>query len=491
MTWLALLALTALGGSLRFIGLAAQSFWVDEYLWTRTAMLSSLRRIVLLDDGYPPTMALLFRAMTSLGLGSDWWLRSPSALAGTLAVPAVYLVARRLADRSTALVAAALLAVHPLAIWYSQEAGAYSIMMLAAILSTYYLLRLMQGGGLKSGAAYALCAGVGFGVHYYFVFVLMAHAPFVLADFVRRRESRRTWLATAGLCILALGLFLPLFFDDVRGQKGYDRAQEFSILAMPYTAQTFAGGFALGPAVRAIHPGFRSGVTPWREIAENFVLPTLGVALLVVLSVRAFPAWRGRRLALLLTMILVPLLAPWLNSLLGVGYRPRYSLPALPFLLVWCAGAIHGRFRPSRALLLGLAAIEAIGFVFSLTPDHRREDNRSAAAFVESQGGGDVLLLGEGADPFKRYGQGLPRVIDLDTLDVEDAGRLKTLLATYLTGPGDLWLVSSRPWTEDPEDRVLTYLRQALPLVEVREFPGVVTRRFGRARPATALHRPG
>jgi hypothetical protein len=102
-----LLAVTLLAALARLVDLGWQSFWVDEYLWTLTASMKSIAAIVHRPDGYPPTVALLFRCLQRAGLGADWWLRLPSALAGALSVPALYAVGRRLAPPATALLAPA------------------------------------------------------------------------------------------------------------------------------------------------------------------------------------------------------------------------------------------------------------------------------------------------------------------------------------------------------------------------------------------------
>jgi 4-amino-4-deoxy-L-arabinose transferase-like glycosyltransferase len=63
-------------------------------------------------------------------------LRAPAVLAGTASVPALWWAARRLGYRETvALGAAALLALNPMAIWYSQEARPYALVMLASCLA--------------------------------------------------------------------------------------------------------------------------------------------------------------------------------------------------------------------------------------------------------------------------------------------------------------------------------------------------------------------
>ena len=58
-------------------------------------------------------------------------LRSLSALIGTAVIPIAYLCGRELVSRRAGLVAAALVALSPFMIWYSQEAREY--MLLAAL----------------------------------------------------------------------------------------------------------------------------------------------------------------------------------------------------------------------------------------------------------------------------------------------------------------------------------------------------------------------
>jgi 4-amino-4-deoxy-L-arabinose transferase-like glycosyltransferase len=479
-----LLAVTLLGAFVRLVDLGWQSLWVDEYLWTVTASMKSIAAIVHRPDGYPPTVALLFRALQRAGLGADWWLRLPSALAGALSVPALYAVGRRLAGPATALLAAGLLAINPMAVWYSQEAGAYAMAMLCGLLATWCFLRLLEGAGAGAALGYAVAAGAGFGLHYYFLFLPMAHAPFALLDAREHRDRRRTWIAAAILTAVAIGAWMPLFVGDVRGQREQDRGQEFSLLALPYTTQTFVGGFAIGPAVRLMHPAVRAGRTPWSAFGPDVLSSALAILVAGVLFVVALPAPRAGRRLFLAAAIAAPILGPYLNSLLGVGYRPRYALVALPYALLWLAGGIETRRRRLAAVLLAVFALFGLaGLARSHSPMHRREDNRAAAAWVARGGGGDAILIGEGADPFERYATGLDRLVALDAPDTVDDAALERRLAPLLAGRGDLWLVSSRPWTEDPEDRVPAWIGARLAPAGITEFAGVTVRRYARGRP--------
>jgi len=474
--------LTLLAAAIRFGTLTRQSLWMDEYIWTLTGGLKSFASILNRPDGYPPTIAFMVKALTSLGLDSDFALRAPSALAGTLAVPVLYLLGRRVAGRTPAILAAGLLAIHPFAVWYSQELGAYAMLSLFALTSSLCLLKLFDGGGSGWAAGYALSVAAGFGVHYYFAFVVLAHFPFAaVALFRARGPALRPLIACAALTAAALLLWAPFFLDDVRAQREHDRGAAASLFALPYTGQMFAGGFALGPPLREMHAAVRAGSTPTDIAPRQMVLPVIGIALLAGLLLLGLTAdWRGR-FRFVLALAVLPFLGPWANSLAGVGYRPRYAVAALPFTLLLASGGIRtARRRTVTVLLVPFIACELYGLVKMFHPDHAREDTRSAAIYIAAGGGGPVILLGEGAEPYKRYARARGALVDLDLADVKDAARLEGILGPVIDMGSDVWLVSSRAWTEDPEGEVPRRLAAALRPAESKRFAGVVVQRYVR-----------
>ena len=79
---------------------------------------------------------------------TEFALRFPSVLAGTLAVPAVYILAKRLAGARAALVAALLAATAPYLVWYGQEAKMYAALTLLIPLALWWTTEAAQRGGL-------------------------------------------------------------------------------------------------------------------------------------------------------------------------------------------------------------------------------------------------------------------------------------------------------------------------------------------------------
>lgn len=459
---------------MRFIHLDTQSFWIDEYFWVLLGS-EGLTAIAHTADGYPPVYAFLVHFLLRAGLDSDWWLRVPSAVAGTLAIPLTYYIGRQVEDDSSAAIAAALLAIHPLAVWYSQEVGAYALLMLCTLLSTLCFLALLRGSSLLSALGYALSTSLGFGLHYYFIFVVAAHAVVVVHGWRRYAARRRVWLWTALLTIAAAGIWGQSFLADLTGQSTMDSARPFSWLALPYTALTFVGGFSLGPALRTLHPSVSTGVPVWDTLEPSLLTTLLVIAVIVALTLMSCARRLRARRILVLAMLLCPILGAWLCSAVVVGYRPRYVLPALPFALLWCTGSLRTPLRPAAlALLVLFTTLALAGLVQINAPLYAREDNRSAAWYVASQSGhAPVVLLGLGTEPFTRYAKDRRQVFALRPYDVQDDTTLQQAMADFLTGSQGFWLVSSRPWTIDPTNRVQAFLQSRLALREETMFAGV------------------
>src|SRR5688572_21542706 len=124
----ALLWIIALGAALRFSTLGVQDFWFDEIVTVREISLApfDLLKQIHAAEYNPVTYPLLAGLWEGAFGTSEVGVRALSALAGTLTIPLVFGAAGALASRRAALIAAALTAVNPLLIWYSQEARTYS-----------------------------------------------------------------------------------------------------------------------------------------------------------------------------------------------------------------------------------------------------------------------------------------------------------------------------------------------------------------------------
>jgi 4-amino-4-deoxy-L-arabinose transferase-like glycosyltransferase len=141
---------------------------------------------------------------------SEGWFRLPAALAGILCVPAVWCLARRVADRSTAFLACVVLIGMQLFVGASRLARGFALEMLLVVLATLFLAIAVQDGRPGFRWAWAACLVAAVWMHALALLLVPAHlAALLLAGDARR--VARLWIPPS----LALGAGvspLVLFF---------------------------------------------------------------------------------------------------------------------------------------------------------------------------------------------------------------------------------------------------------------------------------------
>ena len=212
-------ALCLLAAVLRFATLDVQSFELDEAVTVGLLELDfgdMLERIPE-SESTPPLYYLLAWPWAKLFGTGEVGLRSLSALMGTAAVPIAWLAARELAGGFAGAITAALIATNPLMVWESQEARAYSLLVLTGALSLLFLaLSLRAAPRRRDIVLWAVSAVLALATHYFAVFLVAGEAAWLLI----RGRSRAT-LAAVGALVVAGLLVLPLALDQ-RGHGGAD-----------------------------------------------------------------------------------------------------------------------------------------------------------------------------------------------------------------------------------------------------------------------------
>src|SRR5215210_7487143 len=153
-TLIALAALTGLAALLRFSTLDLQSYWFDESVTVSLVRLDlggMLERIPA-SESTPPLYYLLAWLWSKPFGSNEAGLRSLSALLGTATVPLAYAAARELCSRRVGLTVAALAAVSPVLVWYSQEARAYALVVALTTGSLWAFARLVRRPSVAAAA---------------------------------------------------------------------------------------------------------------------------------------------------------------------------------------------------------------------------------------------------------------------------------------------------------------------------------------------------
>ena len=138
-------AVTLLALVLRFYRIGEKSIWLDEAfsLWiARHPLWEGLGWLIRIDQ-HPPLYYSLLHLWTELFGELQGTVRMLSALFSTATVPLFYAAARRLLDRPSATIAAAILAISPFHVQFAQETRMYALLTLEVTCVLYFVARLL------------------------------------------------------------------------------------------------------------------------------------------------------------------------------------------------------------------------------------------------------------------------------------------------------------------------------------------------------------
>lgn len=135
---------------------ARRPFWFDELVSVEIAGLGP-RAFADYVFGVESNMALYHAVLALwLQLGSDEaWVRLPSITFAVATLPFVFALGRRLFDRTTAMLAVALMCVNVSFVGYARDARSYALVLLLVTASYYFLVRGAQDGRGRDWAAWA------------------------------------------------------------------------------------------------------------------------------------------------------------------------------------------------------------------------------------------------------------------------------------------------------------------------------------------------
>ena len=340
-----LILLTALAAAVRCATLSYQSLWLDEIYTVVEAGRpwgTLLLNLFLPQQGYPLYILGMRLWIVLLGTG-EAALRLPSALAGIATVPLLYLLGRRTFGRAAGLVAATLLALSPLAIWYSLEAKAYALLLLVTVVAWLLLWEAVEQGGRWRWLGWAGITLIGLSVHRLFILSLLGQLVYIVYLARQGHFTRRYRLVLLGLLILTLlltvaGLWWTLGREGA-GQQ-FDVQRRWQDLASTFTQ--FSLRIPPGPPEPPVLVDRRPWLIPF-GLAALAGLVALGRGI-------AARAARRRRAVFLLAFLVVPPGVFYLLYLIRPFYYERYLLGTLPAYLLLLAVGIVQLWKWTQAL---------------------------------------------------------------------------------------------------------------------------------------------
>jgi mannosyltransferase len=369
---LAILGLILLAFALRVYRLPAQNLWYDEGVsWYLTGM--PLRALTewTANDIQPPLFYYLLWLWARLAGTCEYALRFPSVIFGTLTVPLIWTTGWRLLGKRAAWLAALMLVISPLHVYYAQEARMYTLLTFLGLLSSYLLLRLTAGPTARDDAqttrattwgrpynpyvwAYVLAIVAALYVHYFAFFLLAAHALYVL--YLWRGQSRNSYSLNPSLAvsitisITVAILYLP-WLPFLLTRYGVDTSYWPGALKLGEVARKLFLAFGLGETVK-------ESVGIWLAVGYGLILLISLVALIV--NERRRKGKEGRLIAgssspipryplppnlvFLLLYLFVPLVLVLLLVQRTPKFNPRYAMLASPAFILLIAGGLASLF---------------------------------------------------------------------------------------------------------------------------------------------------
>lgn len=455
----ALSLILIVGAYLRLTALARQSLWFDEIdvvVRAQRPLSVVLHTFVAPGENGPFYNILLALWIRVAGI-SETAVRFPSAVAGVLAIPLIYLLGRRLAGSTTGLLAAGLLAISPYHVWYSQEAKMYAIVVLLALASSLALVEALETDRARWWLVYVAATSLMFYNHVATVLVFAAQCLYVLASYRAWRGRERGWLASVGLLTLP---YLPIALWALKVISG--QVPTWQPHARFWDAmQIFAIKFAIN----------RYDMTT--QIRAALLYAGLAGLGLVVLALKR----RRQRWWLLLALLTaVPVVGLWLVSLRQSVFADRYAMVALPAYLILVAAALAWLIRSRLLWPLGLLALTFV-LIFAWEPlrdvnrthSEQKEDWRAAYLWIADRAEpGDVLLIDPGymLTTYSYFVQRDPELAAQQPLPVPtitprfDQAALARFLREQAGGATRFWLVESpdRVSGEDPQGVLRAWL---------------------------------
>jgi len=373
---------TLVSTGVRLYHLAGRSLWMDEAASVYLATMPWWPFLRLLW-GYQGNMTLYYLALrTWIHFGdSEFVVRSLSVLFGILTIPAIYALGRRLFDRTTGLIAAALLSVHSFHVAFSQEARGYSLLVLLLLLTTYVFIAAMESNQKQwKWILFAVAAALCVYTHIFAVLVLAAHALAIV--FPRPFRVRLSTLALTasvfGSFVAPMAAFVLLHHSDQINWIPRPALDEFFVFLQLLTGQ---GGVVLAGAYLTL-----CGLAFWRSYGvagsdqEQWALRLLGLWLVLPPTLT------------LAATVIKPL------------FFPRYMLMCVPALVILAARGIirlgclqTGKYWAATAaftfvLIITLSAWGTHQYFVNFSME--TSDWRSAVSYIlEHQQPGDGIIF--------------------------------------------------------------------------------------------------
>jgi len=181
--------------------------WMDE-IYTLRASSGGLAHALAISrqDVHPPLHLILVSLWASLVPATDLWLRLPSVLFGAGTIVGTFLLGRAMFGRGAGLLAAALVAVHPQHVHFSQELRSFGLLWMLFVYAWWLAWDWVRNGGRAAAIGYVVVSVLALYTHYFTGIALAFVGLWGVLALMREPRRLAQWI---GLHAAIAALFVP------------------------------------------------------------------------------------------------------------------------------------------------------------------------------------------------------------------------------------------------------------------------------------------
>jgi uncharacterized membrane protein len=433
---LGLAAIVVLGTILRLVALGRKSFWLDEIasVWTARLPAPVFGSLLWHSEGNMAFYYTLLRPWLHFGTG-EASVRLLSALMGVASIPLMYVLGRRMFGENAGRLATVLFAINACAVWVSQEARGYSLLMLFVIASTYLFVCLIEQPTVALACAYGVVTSLTLYCHYFGLFIPAAQAMSLVAAPKQSRTGKPLVVAGSIITLAAIPVLWMIHIQDISHIAWVQRPSFLELYHLG-TYLAAAGGKAVGALLLGL----------------DLVLLALFLRTMKSLRRDRGHDLRCWRYVLVASCLFAPSVIAMMVSIARPIFYHRFLIVSLPaWVLATAVGADGIRSRAWRvAAIAGLCVLSLACVITSFS--RVQEDWRGVTRYLIAQAGPQDRVLyyqPEGSYAVEHYpdwrpGGNVPRPQGV----VVNAGNDEW--ERQIAGAERVWLVLYRAKSDDP-----------------------------------------
>ena len=391
----------------RVYDLSNESIWLDEAFSIVRAKFD-LSQILFRPENSPPLYYIILHGWINLFGDSEFSVRFPSVLFGSLSILMMYKVGNQIFNKDVGVLSSLLLGVSVFHIRYSQEARTYSLSVFLTLLSMYFFIKLLRNTSYKGLFSYIIFSALLIYSHIYGLFIIISQNIYIIILFLFSEETfefnLKRWILTQILLIILFipwaSIFVTQTINVVQSGFWIPTPGLFSIMK---SFITYSGSTLIFLLFMILFP---FSIISYEKISGNFRRKNFFQSI-------EFFQWKIRllntdKIFLLLVWLLTPIILPFIIYRLSTPiYFTKYTIVAsLAFYLLVSKGISNIHYKYLKIIIVSVIIVFSMIYIWKYYTKINKEQWRDVAYYINTDANdGDLILFNAGYTqlPFNYY----------------------------------------------------------------------------------------